>query len=105
MLDRNTVHDAAIRDCVNSLFPMAYEQRSWHYNVFVILCIRCRFTNVRIQTFNVSVLKNFFYLSYNDDRLTYKMKSSEMVALVRFPSKKFMKKIRKEQQQPSNALV
>lgn len=56
MLNSNPIHDAVIRDCVNSMFPMAYEQRSWCYNVFVIFCIRCCFTYVRIQAFNVSVL-------------------------------------------------
>lgn len=57
MLDCHPIYDAVICHCINSLFPMAYEQRSWCDNVFALLCIRCYITNVRIRALDMSILK------------------------------------------------
>lgn len=57
MFNCHFIHDAVICHCINSMFPMAYEQRSWCDNVFALFCIRCHFVNVRIQTLDVSILK------------------------------------------------
>lgn len=57
MLDCHSIYDAVICHCINSMFPMAYEQRSWSDNVFALFRIRCDFADVRIRTFDVSILK------------------------------------------------
>lgn len=57
MLNCHSIHDAVICHCINCMFPLAYEQRSWCDYVFALFRIRGNFTNVRIQAFDVSILK------------------------------------------------
>lgn len=68
VLDCSTIYDAAVCHCVDCMLPMAYEQRSRCHYVFTLFRIRCRFINVRIQTFNLSVLRRRFSSSSSSNQ-------------------------------------
>lgn len=56
MFHHHPLHDATVRDHVDSLLPMEDEQGTWFHHVLALLRVRHCIAHVRIHVHSVSLL-------------------------------------------------